>query len=66
MNQPEITSKNLTIIEDQMNLEALVFKKCDAYSQYFTDPQLVTLARDMAQHHKRHFENMFNYLNSHK
>ena len=63
---PEIDTKNLGIIQDQMQHEALAYKKCSVYTQYFTDPVLSSLAAQSAQHHKQHFDALQNYLNSHK
>jgi hypothetical protein len=65
-NQPQIESKNLTMLQDQMNHVALAYKKCDLYSTYLTDPNLKDLACSIAQHHKNHFSDMMNYLNSHQ
>ena len=62
----QITAKNLTILQDQLNQEALAYKKCDVYSTYFTDPALKNLATQMKQHHKQNFDGLFNYLNSHQ
>jgi len=39
-NKPEIESKNLTILEDQLNHEALGNKKCDVYANMFTDANI--------------------------
>ncbi len=64
--QPQIESKNLTILEDQMNYEALALKKCELYAQYFTDPTLKNSVNTIAQSHKQHFENLYQYLNSHQ
>ena len=65
-SQPQIESKNLTILEDQLNYEALAQKKSEVYANYFTDPSLKTMANQIAQHHKQNFDNLFNYLNSHR
>ena len=65
-SQPQIESKNLTILEDQMNHEALAYKKCEAYAGYFTDEALKGTAQKLAQHHKSNFENLLTYLNSHQ
>ena len=65
-NQPQLESKNLSILEDQLNHEALAYKKCEVYAGYFTDPALKTTAQKLAQHHKSHFDNLFNYLESHR
>ena len=43
--QPEIESKNLTILDDQMKHEALASKKSEAYVEYFADPALKSCAQ---------------------
>lgn len=63
--QSMLTSKNLTILEDMMNLESLDYKKMNMYSQSCTDPQLKDICNKAAQLHKQHFDMLFNYLNSH-
>lgn len=65
-NSPQIDAKNLTIIEDQLKREALAYKKCSVYSNYFQDPALKNIANTAAQHHKQHFDALQNYLNSHR
>jgi len=65
-NQPQLESKNLSILEDQLNYEALAFKKCDAYAGYFMDPALKSTAQKLAQHHKSNYDSLLNYLNSHQ
>lgn len=63
---PQIESKNLDIVKDQMYHEALAYKKCTVYSQYFTEQPLKDMANSMAQHHKQHFDALQSYLNSHQ
>ncbi len=65
-NMPEIESKNLTIIEDQLKYEALAAKKSDVYAQYFADPALKSCAQQLANHHRDNFNNLLNYLESHR
>lgn len=60
-----LTSKNLTILEDQLNTEALNYKKLEMYSQTCTDQQLKDVCNKAAQLHKQHFDVLLNYLNSH-
>jgi hypothetical protein len=60
-----LTSKNLTILEDMMNLESLGYKKLSMYSQQCSDPQHKEICNKAAQLHKQHFDMLFNYLNSH-
>jgi len=65
-NQPQIESKNLMIVGDQMNHEALAYKKCELYAGYFVDPTLKSMAQKLARHHKAHFDNLLSYLDSHQ
>jgi hypothetical protein len=60
-----LSSKNLTILEDQMSTAALNCKKMEMYSQTCSDPQLKDLFTQAAQMHRQHFDVLFNYLNSH-
>jgi hypothetical protein len=62
---PEIEAKNLMIIEDQLNHEALAAKKSELYAEYFADPTLKSCAQQLAKHHKDNFMNLLNYLDSH-
>lgn len=57
-------TNDLSIIQDEMHTEALLYKKCAVYADYFTDPQLKSMARTAAEHHKRHFDSLHGYLNS--
>lgn len=65
-NNPQIESKNLTILEDQLNYEALAVKKYRQAAQQCTNPELTTICNDAATKHKDHFDQLLNYLNSHK
>lgn len=61
--QTGLTSKDLSILEDQLNHEALANQKAAAYAESMQDPQLKTLARTLAAHHKTRYEKMYNFLN---
>jgi hypothetical protein len=63
---PQIESKNLSILEDQMKHEALASKKSGVYAGYFTDPALKNLAEDISRKHSQHFNGLYQYLNSHQ
>ena len=65
-NMPEIESKNLTLLEDQMKHEALAAKKSALYAGYFQDPSLKSCAQQLAKHHKDNFDGLLNYLDSHR
>ncbi len=62
----QIDSKTLSIIEDQANHEAIAYKKCTVYANYFQDKSLQEMAQCQAQHHREHFDALQNYLNSHR
>lgn len=64
--KPQIGSRDLSILVDQMNHEALAYKKCTVYSQYFMDSSLKDIATAAAQHHKQHFDALENYLSTHR
>ena len=65
-SQPEIESKNLTILEDQMKHEALAVKKSTVYAEYFQDPALKSVAQQLAKHHRDNFSGMLSYLETHQ
>ena len=59
-------TKDLSILQDEMHSEALLYKKCHVYASYFSDPQLRSLASNAAEHHRRHFDALKGYLDSGK
>lgn len=61
----QMDSSNLKVIEDQLNYELLMNKKCSTYSEYCTDPELRSLCQQSAKKHKQHYDDLFSYLNSH-
>ncbi|SMB80938.1 hypothetical protein SAMN00017405_2013 [Desulfonispora thiosulfatigenes DSM 11270] len=64
--QPQIKDKNLKVINDQLNYESLMNKKCSQYSNYCTDPQLKSLCSEAANAHKQNFNQLKSYLESHQ
>lgn len=65
MNSPQIEQKNLSILEDQLNYEALAVKKYRQASQFCTNPDIVNLCNEASTRHRRHFDQLLSYLNSH-
>lgn len=57
-----LSTKDLSILEDQLNHEALANQKAAAYAESFQDPQLKAIANTIASHHKHRYEAMYNYL----
>jgi len=64
-NAGMLSAKNLTILEDQMSKESLNYKKMNLYAEYCNDQQLKNVCQKAAQMHKKHFDTLYNYLNSH-
>lgn len=64
--KPQLEDKNLKVINDQLNYESLMNKKCNLYVQYCTDPQLKSLCTEAANTHKQNFMSLKNYLESHE
>lgn len=62
----EIDSRNLKTIEDQMNYECLMNKKCSQYAEYCTDPVLKQVCQNGSVIHKNNFNQLKNYLDSHQ
>lgn len=58
-----IDTKDLSILQDEMYSEALLFKKCTVYAGCFNDPALKRMAENAAGHHRRHFDTLHGYLN---
>lgn len=58
-----ITSKELTALEDQLDYEQVLVKKCDTYAAQCTDPQLRTKCEQMAARHRDHFNRLMTHLN---
>ena len=59
-----IDTKDLSILQDEMHSEALLYKKCTVYADQFTDQQLKNVATTAAEHHRKHFDSLNGYLNS--
>lgn len=59
---PNITTKELTAIEDQLNSEQTLVKKYKMYAQQCTDPQLKTKCEQAAARHQQHFSCLLKQL----
>lgn len=57
-----LTSKELSAIEDQLNAEQMLIKKFKAYAQIATDPQVKTTCEQIATQHKQHFDTLMGHL----
>ncbi|CDC09363.1 MAG: spore coat protein [Clostridium sp.] len=57
-----LTAKELSALEDQLNYEQMLVKKYKAYSQAATDPQIKASCEQMANQHKQHFDTLMGHL----
>ncbi len=57
-----LTSKELSALEDQLNIEQMLVKKYKAYSQSATDPQIKSYCEQIADKHKLHFDTLMGHL----
>ncbi len=57
-----LTSKELSAIEDQLNCEQILIKKYKAYAQAASDPQIKTTCEQIANQHKQHYDTLMGHL----
>lgn len=62
----QIEANNLKVLKDQLGYEALMNKKFNEYSGQCTDQSLKTLCTEASQVHKRNFDSLKSYLDSHQ
>ncbi|KXZ39955.1 hypothetical protein SAMN05661008_00822 [Alkalithermobacter thermoalcaliphilus JW-YL-7 = DSM 7308] len=66
LGNKQIESNNLKVIQDQLNYECMMNKKFRQYADYCTDPSLKSLCNEAADVHKRNFNSLKSYLDSHQ
>jgi len=59
---PNITSKELSALEDQLNYESLLVTKYRAFSEQCSDQTLKTKCSQIADRHQTHFNTLLNHL----
>lgn len=57
-----LTAKELSALEDQLNCEQMLIKKFKLFAQSATDPQIKTTCENMANRHKQHFDTLMGHL----
>lgn len=58
-----LTSKELSAIEDQLSNEQVLIKKYQLYAQVSSDPQIKTKCEQIASKHQSHYNRLLNHLN---
>jgi hypothetical protein len=57
-----LTAKELSALEDQLNCEQMLIKKFKLFAQSATDPQIKSTCENMAARHKQHFDTLMGHL----
>ena len=57
-----LTSKELTALEDRLGVEQNLVKKYNMYAQQSTDSGIRTKCEQLAARHQKHFDTLFNHL----
>lgn len=58
----QITEKELSAIGDLMTMEQTLHQKCLFMAASTTDTALAECYKNLAQHHQRHFDELFSNL----
>lgn len=58
-----LTSKELSAIEDQLNMEQVLIKKYKLYANACADQQLKAKCEQIAAQHQNHYATLLNELN---
>lgn len=58
-----LTSKELTALEEQLNAEAVLVAKYKAMANDSQDPQLSSTLESIASRHQAHYNTLFQFLN---
>jgi len=59
---PNISTKELTALEDQLGQEQILIKKYQAFANQCTDAMLKGKCQDIASKHQQHYNTLMNYL----
>ena len=57
-----LTSKELTAIEDQLNMEQLMVKKYKSVAATSSDPSIKTKCEQIASKHQEHYKRLLGHL----
>lgn len=57
-----LSSKELSAIEDQLNYEQMLVKKYRTFASACSDPQLRTKCEQVASRHQDHFNRLMGHL----
>ena len=58
-----LTAKELTALEEELNFETLLTKKFRSMAELATDPAIKQKYQQISDKHKEHFDRLLTYLN---
>ena len=58
-----LTSKDLSVLEDQLTHIAMGCRVAANYANQLQDPKLKSMAATVAQHHRQHYDALYAFLN---
>ena len=58
----DLTEKELSALQDQLNLEQSLIRKYKGYAALAQDPQIKALCDQLACRHKQHFDTLMGHL----
>jgi len=59
---PNITTKELSALDDQLSMEQVLVKKYRTFANQCSDTELRTKCNQIADRHQMHFDTLANYL----
>ena len=59
---PNLTSKELMALEDQLNYEQVLIKKYQTVADECTESALKTSLQEISSKHQQHFNNLIKFL----
>lgn len=65
-SKPELTARNLAILNDQLGAEALLVHKFSQAAQSVQDQAISSQLSNISAQHRKHYDTLLNYLNSHQ
>lgn len=60
---PNLSTKELSAISDQLNTEQTLIKKYKLYASQSTDVQIKNKCQEIAAKHQNHYERLLTFLN---
>jgi hypothetical protein len=65
-SKSELTARNLAILNDQLGSEALLVHKFAQAAQSVQDQKISSELSAISNLHRKHYDTLLNYLNSHQ